>query len=63
MKNRFQVQLNECREALSKRKEKELKRFAEHLLDVEEAEDRDEMSIEERVEVEKREWKRSSRRR
>ena len=53
MKNRFQVQLNECREALEK-KEKELKRLREHLLDVEEAEDRDEMSIEERVEVEKR---------
>ena len=53
MKNRFQVQLNECREALEK-KEKELKRLWEHLLDVEEAEDRDEMSIEERVEVEKR---------
>ena len=38
MKNRFQVQLNECREALEK-KEKELKRLREHLLDVEEAEE------------------------
>ena len=53
IKNRFQSQLRECREALET-KEKELKRLREHLLDVEEAEDRDEMSIEERVEEEKR---------
>jgi len=53
IKNRFQSQLNECREALET-KERELKRLREHLLDVEEAEDRDEMSIEERVEEEKR---------
>lgn len=53
IKNRFQSQLRECREALET-KEKELKSLREHLLDVEEAEDRDEMSIEERVEEEKR---------
>jgi len=53
IKNRFQSQLNECREALET-KERELKRLREHLLDVEEAEDRDEMSIEERVEEEKK---------
>ena len=53
IKQRLSQQLREARETIEKR-DKEVTRLREHLLDVEEADDRDEIAIEERVEIEKK---------